>query len=919
MKNLDRRDFLKASGVAGIGVFGAGNAWSLTSLQPIHDTLKTEYPYRGWEDVYREEYQHDVVGYAAHCVNCHGNCAFKIMARDGIVMREEQLAQYPQIAEGIPDTNPRGCQKGAIHSQAMYEPDRIRYPMKRVGERGEGKWQRISWDQATEEIADKIIDLYEAHGPGCLATHTGTGTVSNGKLAAGLRFASLMGGIQEDALTDVGDGQSGQYLAFGDNMENATSDAWFDADYLLLSFLNVSVTRIPDAHYVWEAKYNGARVVTVSPDYNPTAIHADRWLNIQPGADPFLYMSMIYTILEEDLIDRDFIKEQTDLTLLVRDDNGKLLREADLENDGSVEVLYLWDSNTGRAVKAPGTMGSEQKSLALGEIDPALEGKFEVKGISVQPAFVHMKTEAMKFSPEATQAKTSLHPDMVREEARRFARAKKAVVAAGFASAKMLNGIYTQWAQILMCALTGHSGERGGYWSPFSMMGTETTFYLGFIQTGKFPRFECGGLGEFVHGKKIIEARQHYNSEKLKSRVGFDVEEMQQMIEESIETRQMPVYEGLKGAILQADNKFQRNKGPHYRERMLEHFSELFVNINVRMDSTAMYADYVLPAAGHYEGWDLRITPLHRFGNLFTAPVKPIGEAKPEWELYVLLTQKIQQRAIARGISAYQDGPVTRDLHTIHDDYTMGGKLMTAKEEVRFLVENSPQFQGQSFDEAVNKGFVTIWNSPSPASAKVQPDKPIQPWRLQLEDKAPYPTLSGRITFYCDHEWFQKLDSTVPTARDNAGPASSNFPYTFYTPHTRWGIHTTWRSNKYMMRQQRGEPYVYISPAMAKAKGVKDGEEVRVFNSLGEFFAQAKLVPTVRDDQVMMEHAWEPYQMKQRKGLNHVVATLIQPLELVGNWGHLKFDMYKWNPNQLSNESGVDIERVGAAPGGAES
>ena len=97
----------------------------------------------------------------------------------------------------------------------------------------------------------------------------------------------MLGGIQEDSLTDVGDGQAGQYLAYGDNMQNATSDAWFGADYLLLSYLNVSVTRIPDAHYVWEAKYNGARVVATSPDYNPTAIHTDRWLNIKPGADPF--------------------------------------------------------------------------------------------------------------------------------------------------------------------------------------------------------------------------------------------------------------------------------------------------------------------------------------------------------------------------------------------------------------------------------------------------------------------------------------------------------------------------------------------------------------------------------------------------------------------------------------------------------
>ncbi|MDH3994288.1 MAG: molybdopterin-dependent oxidoreductase, partial [Gammaproteobacteria bacterium] len=423
MKKLDRRDFLKTSSLTGIGVLSANKAWSLTSLEPIQDTLQTDYPYRSWEDVYRKEYEHDVVGFSAHCVNCHGNCAFKILARDGIVVREEQLAQYPQISPDIPDTNPRGCQKGAIHSQAMYDPDRIRYPMKRVGERGEGKWQRISWDQATEEIAEKIIDLYEEHGPGCLATHTGTGTVSNGKIAAGLRFAALMGGIQEDSLTDVGDGQAGQYLAYGDNMQNATSDAWFGADYLLLSYLNVNVTRIPDAHYVWEAKYNGARVVAASPDYNPTAIHTDRWLNIQPGADPFLYMAMVHTILEENLVDVAFVREQTDLTLLVRDDNGKLLREADVEAQGKDDVFYLWDDKAGKAVKAPGSTGSEVQTLELGDITPALNGNFKVGNFDVQPAYVHMRTEAMKFSPEGTQEKTGIHPDIVRDEARRFAAA----------------------------------------------------------------------------------------------------------------------------------------------------------------------------------------------------------------------------------------------------------------------------------------------------------------------------------------------------------------------------------------------------------------------------------------------------------------------------------------------------------------
>lgn len=908
--SFSRRKFLKTSGLAGLGVVGANNALALNKLEPLSDTLTSEYPYRSSEDVYRKEYGWDSHGFAAHCVNCHGNCSFKILVKDGIVVREEQLAQYPQVSADIPDTNPRGCQKGTIHSQAMYDADRLRYPMKRTGERGEGKWKRISWDDAATEIADKIIDMYEEHGPGKLMCHTGTGAITNGALSAGLRMAALLGGIQEDSITDVGDGQTGQHLAFGDPLQNCTSDAWFDADYILMSFLNVNVTRIPDAHYMWEAKYQGARVVSVSPDYNPTGIHTDLWLNIKPGMDPYLYMAMVHTILDEGLMDDAFVREQTDLTLLVRGDNGKLLRQGDLEEGGSAEVFYVWDEATGKAVVAPGSMGHAEKTLSLGNVRPALEGSFDVSGIKVAPAFVSMRNEAMKFSPENTQEITGVHADVVRGEARAFAKAKKAIIASGFASAKMLNGIYLQWAQVLLCSLTGHVGKNGGFYSPWTDWGFESTYILGFMQTGKMPNFECGGLGEFVHGKKIIEARAHFDDEALKDRAGFTLDDMQGMIEEAITTRQMPVYPEIRGAILTGDNKFQRNKGAEYRDRMLAHFKDLFVNINIRMDSTALYADYLLPAASHYERWDMRVTPMHRFVNLFTAPAKPVGESKPEWEIFVLLTKKIQERAIARGVTSYQDGPFSRDFHTIHDDYTMGGTVMTAEAQVRTLVAMSPQLQGQDFDEAVKKGFMTMHNSPTPSGSKVKPDRPLEAWERQTEDKVPYPTLSGRITFYCDHDWYQKLGSTVPTARRNAGPEASPYPYTFYTPHTRWGIHTTWRSNKYMMRLQRGEPFVYVSPTMARDKGIVDGGYVRVFNGLGEFHAQAKLSNSVRDDQVMMEHAWEPYQFKKGQALNHVVATLIQPLELVGNWGHLKFGLFRWNPNSLCNESGVDIEAI---------
>ena len=909
MQTVTRRDFLGATALTGIGVLTADGAWALNKLEPLTDTLNQDYPYRAWEDLYRDEFTWDHVGYAAHCINCVGNCAFRIYVKDGIVLREEQLAEYPQINPDTPDANPRGCQKGAIHSAAMYEGDRLRYPMKRAGERGEGKWQRISWDQATTEIADKIIDIFEKYGPGKLMTHTGSGNLSHVRLAAPYRMASLLGGVQLDIFTDVGDLNTGAHLAYGDPLASFTSDAWFDADYIMLTLFNPNATRIPDAHYIWEARYNGARIVSIAPDYNPSSIHADMWIPIKPGADPFFNMSLAQVILSEGLHDTAFVKEQTDLVLLVRDDNGKLLRQSDLAADGKADVFYMWDTATGQAVEAAGSMGSENKTIALGAVDPALEGSFTVEGIAVQPAFVHMRAEAMKYPPEATQEITGIHPDVVRTEARLIAKAKKAVFMTGFNIGRYSNGIHTGWGQVLVLALTGHGGPRGGLDTSWIEWAHPQLLSLALAEFKKFPRLEAGGLGEFMRGDMVVEARKHFDPEKLKARVGFDVDEMMEMIQESIDKQGMPYHGHVKGLISIADNKFRRNKGANqYRERILKEVEELFVDVNVRMDSTAMWADYLLPAASHYEAWDLRSVGYHRFVNVFTAPVDPVGESLPDWDIMAMLARKIQERAKARGVGSYEDGAFTRNLDTIHDDFTMGGTLNTAYDATKWLVDNSPEIEG-SIEDGAKRGFFVL-NDKAGVHSKLRPDAVFNPFENQVVDKTPYPTLSGRITFYCDHERYMKLGARTPTARQHAGKEASNYPLHFYTPHTRWGIHSNWRSNKFMMRLQRGEPNVYISPKLAAEKGIADGDKVRVFNGIGEFFAQAKFYPSLPADALMMEHGWEPYQYDQQKPLNDVHATLLQPLELVGDWGHLKFTLWKWNANQLAHESSVDVEKV---------
>ncbi len=909
MDNPSRRRFLRLAGISAWGLAVAPPAWTLNKLVIVDNPL-VDYPYREWEDLYRKEWVWDKIGRAAHCSNCLGNCAWKIYVKDGIVIREEQIAQYPRINDHLPDFNPRGCQKGAINSDAMYDGDRIRYPMKRLGKRGEGKWQRLSWDQALSEISEKILDHYQKHGPGRLLTTSGSGIQSDIRQASVLRFASLTGGIHRDVATITGDITTGHRFAYGKSIQvSGTMDRLFQANYILIAGCNPNVSRIPDAHFFWEAKYNGCRVVSVSPDYNPSAIHTDLWIPMKQGCDPYLYMSMVYVVLKEGLMSDAFVREQTDLPLLVREDTQRLLRQSDVEKGGREDIFYFWDERTGKAVAAPGSEGSDKKTINLGEAHPALEGKFQVGGISVRPAFESMRAEVMKYSPEATAEKTGINPSVVYQEAREFAKVKMAIIVVGFSTPKYSNGVFTLWAESLLMALTGHGGPTGEI-QTYGAKGHRPA--VSQLAIAKPIRIETG-MGEWIVGEQYKEAKEYYDQERLKEQTGFNVDELQDMVNECVTKKWMPYWGPYSAMILWADNAFRRNKSlKNYREKVLALASEFYVNVNTRMDSTALWADYILPAASHYEAWETRFLPLHRFISITDSPVAPVGEAKPDWDIISTLCKKLQEAARRRGITHFEDPALgtTRNFDTIYDDFTMGGTLKTAYDATKWLIDRSPELGGRSIDECARDGFVMTNEKIIGPNHKWSDDNMLIPFGPQVIDKKPYPTLSGRITFYIDHDWFLKLKCPVPTARGHAGRDCTKFPLGFFSPHTRWGIHSNWRSNKYMLRLQRGAPDVYINPKLAASRGIKDGGQIRVFNSIGEFYAQAKFYPSCPPDSLMMEHAWEPYQFKNMNGLNSITAPMLQPLEMVGNWGHLKFEFFDFNPNQLAHTSGVDFESV---------
>jgi anaerobic selenocysteine-containing dehydrogenase len=121
---------------------------------------------QNWTEKYRDRWRWDRVGWASHCIDCYpGNCPMRVFVKDGVARREEQCGTMPHIEQGVPDMNPMGCQKGVAWATMHYSQERVLYPLKRDGERGSGKWKRISWDEALTEVADAVIDAIEEKGP----------------------------------------------------------------------------------------------------------------------------------------------------------------------------------------------------------------------------------------------------------------------------------------------------------------------------------------------------------------------------------------------------------------------------------------------------------------------------------------------------------------------------------------------------------------------------------------------------------------------------------------------------------------------------------------------------------------------------------------------------------------------------------
>ena len=912
---INRRGFLLGSASVGLSLNYSSSAFAATDQNP----------YRSWEDIARKKWTWDKVSHSTHGTNCTGQCAFNVYVKDGVVWREEQQGEYGASGDA-PDYGPRGCQKGLSHSRYMYGKQRILYPLKRVGERGEGKWERISWDQAMLEVADKFIDHSVEHGPDSITCGLGTQMVmKRASYASILRFANVTGVQMPEAFAGVGDLFSGAQITFGHVTLGNTMAEIYKSKCCLIWFCNPAVTRIPDAHFFWEAKYNGTEIISISPDFNATAMHSSKWLNPKPGSDIALAMAMIHTIIKDKTYDEAYMREQSDLPFLVRKDNLKYLRQTDMSNmngQGKENLFYLWDENKTEVVAAPGTgtppppppgtpehLIPPMPSIELGNIKPALEGSWVVQTkdgpVEVTTIFELVKQRAEEHTPEYAEEITGISSKNIKEVARKFAKSNPGMIYAGYRASKYLHGDLLQRALFLLLCLTGNTGKEGGGLTitnlakddavfPFAMKNPIAAFRVATLSRWDYVHANMKEFNENIYGKELAdEVDEHFN-ESVKNGWFPDY---------SKKPWKMGIFSGTNAAAW-------RSSGKRWRETAFGKL-ESVVTFATDMGATAMYSDYVLPIAHHYERHDFHLEPRTPYMQVIDKAVEPLGESVDDWTAYNRLTEAISIRAKERGISPIPDNvvgvPFERDFTKYHDEFTDEGKISSVKDVISFLLNNSSGIEKIDYKELAERGFAR--NKGSDTTVHTEESPYYCDIYNSVNKKIGYKTLTHRQQFYIDHDWFFKFDEALPGHKDpivNAG-----YPMKMLMGHARHGIHSMWRDDSFLLSLQRGEPDIYINPDDAKNKEVKDGELVRVFSKSGSFIAQAHVTSAMGPNMLYMYHGWDPMMFRGRENFGAVVQTggLIKPTSLVGDYEHLGWKPFAYEPNHTFHDFTCDFEK----------
>jgi anaerobic selenocysteine-containing dehydrogenase len=236
--------------------------------------------------------------------DCPDSCSLLSHVKGGKLVKVEGNPEHP-VTQGII------CRKFAASPTRIYGSDRLRYPMKRIGCKGEGRFEQISWDEAIETITQQWQTIVDEDGPASILPFFGSGTegLVNGRIV-GKRFFNRMGSLQLDRTICTKAGRTGFRYTMGTSM-GADPRAIHNNKLIIAWGTNATSTNIHHQIFLKEALQQGAKHIVINPVKIKGAESADVFLQPRPGSDAALALAMMHVIITEALFDEEFIKRYT--------------------------------------------------------------------------------------------------------------------------------------------------------------------------------------------------------------------------------------------------------------------------------------------------------------------------------------------------------------------------------------------------------------------------------------------------------------------------------------------------------------------------------------------------------------------------------------------------------------------------------
>ncbi len=659
--------------------------------------------------------------------DCPDTCALLVTVKGGIATEVRGDPAHPTTAGVL-------CTKVSRYPERTYHKDRLLYPMKRVGAKGEGKFVRISWDEAIDTIAERLTQI-AARDPHAILPYSYAGTMGLVQSESmSMRFFNRLGASQLDRTICSSAGSAGYRYTVGERV-GADTEHVQHAKLIILWGGNPIASNLHFWMRVQEAKRNGAKIIAIDPYRSLSAEKCHQHIAVLPGTDAALALGMMHVLINENLLDTDYIARHT--------------------------------------------LGFEQLQQRVQQWPP--QRVAEVCGISV----AEVEQLARDYGHAAQRGETTL-------------------IRANYGLQRVRGGGMAARNVACLPALVGAWRHAGG--------GVQMS------TSDSFPK-----NGAFLQRPDFLQAHDRAPRTINMSTIGDDLlrpssPEFGPAVEAVLVYNANPV------AVAPESGKVAQGFA---REDLftvvLEHFQT----------DTADYADILLPATTQLEHVDVHATYGHIYMMANNAAIAPLGEAKPNTEIFRLLAARM-------GF----DDPCFQDS----DD----------------------AIAAQAFDRSHARAADYDWSRLKETG-----------WQRLNLPAAPFAdggfaTPSGKCEFYSERMLADGLDP-LPGYTPPYESVSSNavlaakYPLAMISPPARNFLNSSF-VNVQSLRDTEGEPHLDIHPDDATARGIVNDAEVRIFNDRGSMLAKARVTPRARVGLVVGLSIWWKKFSADGKNANEVTS-----------------------------------------------